>query len=140
LKGAHNKEDDGTGSDGFEMIDLKENLDPAKVEEVMAVPRSTTDHVSTAKTSLAEEDKTTAVKEQAPAGDSWHPESSLVNKQTKQLEELTRRIEQLESEKGKLAKDLTEAENKQSLHYSSLQEVERSLTIKIRSWLMQQSH
>jgi golgin subfamily A member 4 len=39
VKVAHNEEDDGAGSDGFELIDVKENLDPAEVEKVTIVPR-----------------------------------------------------------------------------------------------------
>lgn len=131
VKEAHNDEDDGTGSDGFELIDVKENFDSAKVEEEMAVPRSTTvDTSPVTEEGEAQEEKTTAHEEQSVAANTRHLDSSMLNQQTQQLEKLTRRIEELESEKDKLVTDLTEAENKQSLHYSSLQEAQSSLGMK----------
>jgi hypothetical protein len=117
VKEAHNDEDDGTGSDGFELIDVKENFGSTKMEEETAAPSTKVDTSPVKKESDTQEEKTATHEEQSVAENTRHLDSSMLNQQTEQLGELTRRIEELESEKGKLVKDLTEAENKQSLQH-----------------------
>lgn len=70
VKETHNDEDDGAGSDGFELIDVKENFDSAKVmDKERASLRTKTDDVSAlTKESPIVEDKTGALEEQTLPG------------------------------------------------------------------------